>query len=134
MENKQKLVGRVISGARQAAFFTQLEWVQDQCMEHMDFRPYPGTLNLELSEESILIIEELQKEKTLSLIPPDPQFCAAKAMTVMINDISGAIIIPSEDVNIHEKNIIEIMAPIGLRKALDLNDGDSVTVIINKPG
>ncbi len=128
------LIGKVVSGVKQAAFFTQLDWVQEQCMEKLGFRPYPGTLNLELSEESLPIIDALQKEEGVTLIPPDPKFCIAKALPVSSGEASGAIIIPSEDVKVHGKNIVEIMAPIMLKKALDVKDGDSLTFIVKRPG
>jgi hypothetical protein len=44
------LSGTLVSGARQAAFFTQLDWVQSQCLDQLGFRPFPGTLNLRLFE------------------------------------------------------------------------------------
>ncbi len=133
MDKNWVLIGKVVSGVKQAAYFTQLDWVQEQCMEKLGFRPYPGTLNLELSEESLPIIDALQKEEGVTLIPPDPKFCIAKALPVSSGEASGAIIIPSEDVNVHGKNIVEVMAPIMLKKALDVKDGDSLTFIVKRP-
>ncbi|MBW2609435.1 MAG: CTP-dependent riboflavin kinase [Deltaproteobacteria bacterium] len=134
MEKNWKLKGRVVSGAMKASFFTQLDWVQEQCMEKLGFRPYPGTLNLELSEEGLQVMEALQQEEGVSLIPPDPEFCAAEALPLLVGTISGAIIMPAEDVRIHGKSIVEVLASEGLRDALDLHDGDLVTIIVSRPG
>ncbi|MGD9075837.1 MAG: CTP-dependent riboflavin kinase [Desulfobacteraceae bacterium] len=132
MQNEWVLNGKVVSGVRKAAYFTQLDWVQEQCMEKLGFRPYPGTLNVEMSEESLPIIEALQKEQGIELIPPDTEFCAAKAMLLSLGSISGAIIIPAEDVRVHGKNIVEVISPLRLKEALQVDDGDSLTLIVKK--
>ena len=52
MADRPVLKGKVVGGSRQAAFFTQIQWVQDQCAEKLGFAPFPGTLNVELAPES----------------------------------------------------------------------------------
>jgi CTP-dependent riboflavin kinase len=47
--------------------------------------------------------------------------------------VSGAVVAPAEDVRAHAKNIIEIIAPISLKEALDVDDGDSVFLTIETP-
>ena len=49
--------GKIISGVRKGAYFTPLDWVQTLCMKKLGFRPYPGTLNLEISEDYLPVIE-----------------------------------------------------------------------------
>ena len=44
--------------------------------------------------------------------------------------VSGAIVAPAEDVGVHGKNIIEIMAPISLKEALDVADGDEIMLTL----
>jgi CTP-dependent riboflavin kinase len=134
MQNEWVLNGKVVSGVRKAAYFTQLDWVQVQCREKLGFNPYPGTLNLEISEEDLPIIEALQEEEGIALIPPDPNFCAAKALPLSIGDVSGAIIIPAEDVSVHGKNVIEVISPLRLKDALHVDDGDSLTLTVKKSG
>jgi len=132
MQKELVLNGKVVSGVRKAAYFTQLDWVQEQCMEKLGFSPYPGTLNVEISEESLHIIEALQKEQGIELIPPDPEFCAAKAMLLYVGSFSGAVIIPADDVRVHGKNIVEVISPLRLKDALQVDDGDSLTLIVKK--
>jgi CTP-dependent riboflavin kinase len=132
MQNQWVLNGKVVSGVGKAAYFTQLDWVQEQCMEKLGFRPYPGTLNLEISEESLPIVEALQGEQGIELIPPDREFCAAKAMLLSVGSVSGAIIIPAEDVRVHGKNIVEVISPLRLKDALHVKDGDSLTLIVKR--
>lgn len=128
------ITGRIISGVRQAAYFTGLDWVQEQCMKKLGFKPYPGTLNLEISDECFPMIETLRRAEGVPLIPPDPQFCEARVWPLVIHGIVGAIIIPAEDVNVHGKRVIEILAPVKLKDALQVDDGDTLSLEIKGRG
>jgi len=127
------LIGKVVGGVKQAAYFTRLDWVQEQCADKLGFRPYPGTLNLEIAEDSLPELEDLRLEAGTELVPPDPEFCAAKTLPLTIEGVAGAMIVPSEDVNVHKKTIVEILAPLRLKDALSIDDGSTVTVMIKKP-
>ena len=133
MEKKYTLTGKIVSGARKAAFFTQLAWVQEQCASKLEFMPFPGTLNLEIDKPFIGVVKSLQAQNGIALLSPDPKFCDARTLPVDIGGIRGAIIIPAEDVHIHAKNILEIIAPVCLKKALKLSDGDFVTIEVALP-
>jgi CTP-dependent riboflavin kinase len=124
------LTGKIISGAGQGAYFTQIDWVQQQCGEKLGFKPYPGTLNLQISEEFLPAIESLDPKKGIELISPDPKFCNALVFQVSLGDIIGAIILPEEKVRVHPKNIIEIIAPLNIKASLHVKDGDPLTVVL----
>ena len=129
MSKKLTVQGKIVSGVRKAAFFTQLDWVQDQCGEKLGFKPYPGTLNLEIDAQTLSAIEALQKnDDGVCLTPSDPQFCEAMVWPVSIGDFPGGLIAPSEDVRVHGKHIIEILAPVNLKESLHVNDGDTLAV------
>lgn len=135
MSKNQILKGRVVSGAKKAAFFTQLDWVLKQCSEKLGFKPFPGTLNIELLPESLLDVESIQEEKGIELVPPDPidsAFCTAQVLPILIEEVDAAIIILEEKVKVHGRNIIEVIAPMSLKDALNIDDGDTVTLIIKR--
>jgi CTP-dependent riboflavin kinase len=117
MEKDLVITGKIVSGTGEGAYFTQIGWVQQQCEEKLGFKPYPGTLNLEISEEFLPAIEFLDQEKGIGLISPDPKFCNAMVFKV------------SCLVRVHPKNIIEIIAPQNIKASLNVKDGDSVTVV-----
>ena len=123
-----ELTGRVVTGAKQAAAFTQLDWVMEQCAEKLGFRPYPGTLNLEIFTGDLALLAELKDAKGPELRPPDPNFCVATVIPIQIESHQGAIVIPAEEVGIHGECILEIISAANLRRALVLRDGDPVTV------
>jgi len=130
MEEDLVISGKIVSGAGEGAYFTRIDWVQLQCNEKLGFKPYPGTLNLEISAEDLPIIESLEHKKGIELISPNPKFCNGKAFAVSLGEISGAIIMPEEKVRVHPQNIIEIIAPLNIKAALNVKDGDSVTVVL----
>jgi len=127
------ITGKIISGIKKGAFFTQLDWVQGQCLEKLGFKPFPGTLNLEIPDESVTIIDALQSQEGIELVPPDSSFCSGFVFPITIEGISGAMVVPAADVRAHGKNIIEIISHLGLKDALGVGDGDWITLTIDRP-
>ncbi len=123
-----------MSGSKAAAHFTQLDWVQQQCREKLDFAPFPGTLNLDIDPDYFPVLTELLGTDAIELSPQGSDGCAGKVVPLSIEGIRGAIIIPERKANIHGQNIVEVMAPMGLRESLGLADGHLVTLFIDRPG
>ena len=133
MKDKLTISGKIVSGAGKAAFFTQLDWVQMQCREKLGFKPFPGTLNLAVDEKKAPLITALCKKYGLTLEPPDEDFCAGHVYPASIMGVTGAIVAPADVVRVHADNIIELIAPISLKDALDADDGDEILMIIDLP-
>ena len=130
LKKNMTLCGKIVSGVRQGAFFTQLDWFQEQCLEQLGFKPYAGTLNLEISTDDVPKIEALEKEAEIEFIPPDSTFCSGKAHPVMLEGIRAAIVFPAAEVRVHGKNVIEIISDLKLKDALKVDDGNFVTLTI----
>jgi len=130
MAEDMVISGKVVSGAGEGAYFTQIDWVQQQCDEKLGFKPYPGTLNLEIFKEFLPALEILDRQKGIELISPDPKFCNAVVFKASLGDVNGAIIFPEEKVRVHPKNIIEIIAPLNIKASLKVEDGDSLKITI----
>ena len=126
----QVLRGKVVSGAGNAAFFTQLEWVRTQSRQKLGFEPFPGTLNIEIFPGNLACAESLRSQKGIKLIPTDPNFCSAKVVRVSIEGIDAAIVIPEKNVKIHGDRTLEVIAPVRLKTALGVDDGDTVEITI----
>jgi len=125
-----KITGKLVSGAEKGAYFTQLKWVREQCLEKLGFAPWPGTLNLEIPNDSVAAIEALQAKEGIELVPPDSDFCSGRVFAVSVEGIPGAVVMPADDVRVHGKHIIEIISAQKLRQALGIENGDSVTIVI----
>ncbi|WP_435547462.1 DUF120 domain-containing protein [Desulfobacterium sp. N47] len=131
MSGKQRILsGVIVRGAGEAAYFTKLDWVQKQCAEKLGFKPFPGTLNILVNRNCFPYLEDLQKKPAIELLSPNPSFCNARLLPASLNDLLVAIIIPDEEVNIHDKNIVEVIAPVSLKKTLSLRDGEEVVLFV----
>ena len=104
-----------------------------QCAEKLGFIPFPGTLNLEIVADDLGLMTNLKNEKGMELLPPDQNFCIATVFPIHIGDYEGAVVVPAEGANIHNEKIVEIISGENLRSALNIEDGDLVTIRFEKP-
>lgn len=122
------LQGSVQSGVNQAVFFTQLEWVKEQCAEFTGFTPVPGTLNVQIADSSVNEWLSLVNSCQVLLKPPAPDFCPALLLPCQISGSEGsheaAAVVPLVDG--YPQTLAEILAPVKLRGHLKLKDGDAV--------
>ncbi len=123
-----EIKGFIQRGAGQGTFFTTLDWVVTQFEKNMGFKPFPGTLNVQIAPEDVSKLEAFFHKEDFQLIPDDPNFCSAGFKRVRVNGIPGAAVFPSDEVRIHGKDLIEIMADRHVKDSLELNDGDSVII------
>lgn len=116
--------GEVTTGLGKAAFFLSQEFYTNEFKKNLGFVPYPGTLNVVVSEEYLDEINE-KKDSCQNLIKPDEGFGAVKYIKARLNDkISGAIVFPAKTT--HEENYLEFIAEAKLRDEFNLKDGDIV--------
>ncbi len=125
--NGKKLEGMVFTGEGSGKKYLALPWVKQQLKEKLGYTPYLGTLNLKLTPESVKHKQNLLKSKS-SVISPAEGFCVGLLFKASVDDIDSAIIIPQ--VQGYPEIVLEVIAPVKLRKALKLKDGDEVTVVI----
>ena len=119
-----KIDGEVTTGLGKAAFFLSQEFYTNEFRKNLGFVPFPGTLNVVVSEEYLDEISEI-KNTCENLIKPDNDFGAVKFIEAKLNgQIDGAIVFPAKTT--HEEHYLEFIAETKLRDELDLSDGDTV--------
>ena len=121
-----KIDGEVTTGLGKAAYFLSQEFYTREFKRNLGFIPFPGTLNVIVSEEYLDEISEI-KSSCKNLIKPDEGFGAVKYIKAKLNDeIDGAIVFPAKTT--HEEHYLEFIAEDKLRDKLDIEDGDVVTL------
>jgi len=123
-----ELSGAIFSSRGDGKKFLELPWVKRQITEKLGFTPYPGTLNVKLSEESVKRKKLLEKVRSIKIHPADG-YCSGTLFKAFIGKLECAIVIP--EVASYPKDIIEIIAAVNLREQLQLKDGGKVTVTVN---
>jgi len=120
--------GKVFSGSGEGAKFIKLPWVKKQILEKLGFAPYPGTLNIRLTENGVKLKKLLKKAKSIE-ISPSNGFCRGRCFNAYLMDnLKCAIIIP--EIANYPEDIIEVIAPINLREKFQLRNGDLVEIKI----
>jgi len=123
---KITLKGRVLSGGGTGSFFVKLPWAKKQFKEKLGFNPYPGTLNLQLT--SRMDIENLRKAEGIKIEPQEGFHGGRCFKALVMEKVWSAVVTP--DVQGYPRDLLEILAPVNLRKALELKDGMEVEVTV----
>lgn len=130
MKNDVAITGTVQSGVGKGCFFTSVDWVVRQCENKLGYAPFPGTLNVRVCDSDNHKLDHLFQNPDTELVSSDAEFCSAPVKKVRVSDIPAAVVLPAEDVRIHENNIVEIISGCSLKNTLGLKDGDTITISI----
>jgi len=123
------LEGTVFTGLGEGAYYILKEHYRKQFIEKLGFDPYPGTLNLKLTTEY-----DMKTRTELEAYPAveiqgfkneDRTFGLVKCFPAKIdNKIKGALILALR--SHYDRSVLELIAPVNLRKHLNLKDGNKV--------
>jgi riboflavin kinase, archaea type len=125
------LEGTVFTGLGEGAYYIGRESYRKQFAEKLGFDPYPGTLNLKLATDyDIKTRMELDAYPALEVkgfSNEDRTFGLVKCYPAMIdNKVKGALITALR--SHYDVSVLEIIAPVCLRKQLGVKDGCKVKV------
>jgi len=127
------LEGTVFTGLGEGAYYIAKEQYRKQFIEKLGFDPYPGTLNLKLTTEyDVAARKELEAYPAVEVggfTSDDRTFGQVKCYPLIIeNKVKGALI--SALRSHYDASVLEVIAPVSLRKHLKLKDGHKVKVEI----
>ena len=127
--------GTVSSGLYEGAYYISRDGYRNQIREKLGFDPFPGTLNVKISQEDFEKRRRLEKHPSVILEgfkDGERSFGACKMYPLLLNDeIRGALIVA--DRTIHDLSTMEIVSPVYLRRHFGLSDGDKVKVSFLSP-
>jgi len=125
------LEGIVFTGLGEGAYYISRERYRSQFIEKLGFDPYPGTLNLKLTTDY-----DIKSRSELEVYPAveiegfqneNRTFGSVKCYPAIIeNKVKGALILALR--SHYDASVIEVIAPVFMRKELKLKDGHKAKV------
>ena len=131
----RRISGIIFSDLGRAASFMGLDWVREGVQQCLGFAPFPATLNIRPKAPQDAEVWEAVREAKGILLPVEQGgFCSARLYPIEIQSsahaardkIKGAILLP--DVTHYPSDKIEIIAPVRLKEAFGVEDGDQLTL------
>jgi len=125
--------GNVVSGSGEGQYYVSQEEYFLQFNEKLGFRPFLGTLNIKLKTiHDIKAKDEMERIKPVVISgfrKENRTFGELRCYPCVINrKVKGVVVIPVR--SHHPSDIVEIISPLNLRKALSAKDNDYVHVEI----
>ncbi len=123
-----ELKGVIVSGTKKGAYFMSQAVYRSQFEDKLNFKPYIGTLNVQVGKEGVEKVKKLL-ETDMPKINGEDFFGDVKFKKAVLNDkIEGAVIFPEK--TRHSIDVIEFIAPQSIKGTYNMDDGDSVTINI----
>lgn len=125
------LEGTVFTGLGEGAYYISIDGYRKQFIEKLGFDPYPGTLNLKLTTDyDNKTREELEAYPSIELEGfknENRTYGPVKCYPAIIeNKVKGAVVLALR--SHYDASVIEVIAPVFLRKHFKLKDGHKVKV------
>ena len=132
LKKSKKITGIVTSGIGEGKFYVQIQKYNQEFEKLLGKTPFPGTLNIVvdkddykqflLSKDTIKVEGFKTNERTFGMI-----LCYRIKLQKGNKQIDAIITIPER--TSHPENIAEIIAPVYLRKELNVEDNDRVEIL-----
>lgn len=126
MGKKIIVEGTITKGMGEGAFFMSMPHYKSEINKKLGFDAFPGTLNIKINPKNLDALKKLKPVLIDGFASGTKKFGGARCYKSSISNIKGAIIIP--DINKHGKDIIEFIAPVHIKSALKVKDGDKIRV------
>jgi riboflavin kinase len=121
-----RIIGKIAAGLGEGQYYLSREGYRRQFIQKLGFDPFPGTLNLKLAKP--FAQGEIRSIKIEGFKDKNSTFGGCICHLAKINGIRCAIVRPER--TSYQPNLVEVIAPVHLRRTLQLLDGDEVEVIL----
>jgi len=121
--------GAVAAGIGEGARFVSQKEYMASFGKLLDFRPFPGTLNVKIGGEDIekrIMLRERAPIRVPGFVKGRASFGKIDCYRCMVGGLPGAVIFP--EMSVHGLQVLEVISPFDLRKKLSLSDGSKVDV------
>lgn len=122
---KTSIIGILKKGFGEGAYYVSQKQYQQRFKEKMGFEAYPGTLNLQINKEELLLfVSNSEPVKIEGFQTKERTFGSLTCYKVKIKNTDAAIVVPER--TRHSEDMIELIAPVNLRDSLNLKENDKV--------
>jgi riboflavin kinase, archaea type len=133
-----RLEGRIVSGMGEGAYYMSLKGYREQFRKKLGYDPFPGTLNIELSDPG-----SIHSRRVLTSFPSvfiggfsdkTRTYGWVKCYPAEINHglVKNAAILVLERTH-YDDNTIEIIAPVSIKETAGLKNGDRLHITTCMP-
>ena len=133
------LEGHVVSGMGEGAYYMSLEGYRKQFRQKLGYDPFPGTLNIELSDPGSMC-----SRRSLSAYPSIfidgfsdkiRTYGWVRCYPAEINDglVKNAALLILERTH-YDDSTIEIIAPVSIKESAGVKNGDRILITTRTPG
>lgn len=122
------LHGVIRTGMGEGGYYICQKQYMDQFDIKLNFRPYEGTLNVEIDKDDLSKLEIIKNSEGHLIdgfSSEGRSFGNVRAYKAKIRNIDCAIVIPERS---HYSNVIEIVCQYHLRRTLSISDGDRIEI------
>nr|EGQ40927.1 MAG: transcriptional regulator of a riboflavin/FAD biosynthetic operon [Candidatus Nanosalinarum sp. J07AB56] len=114
----------VRSGREEAQEYLEIDGYQDGIEDLLGFRPFPGTLNLEVDKDIYRELKEGSVQRLESFEAEGEQYPGGFLYPISVEGEEAAVLEP--DVTDHPPEVLEVVAEDKLRDKIKAQDGDTV--------
>ncbi|ADJ13787.1 DUF120 domain-containing protein [Halalkalicoccus jeotgali] len=131
------LDGTVTGGMGEGKHYISLPGYMAQFGDRLGYEPFPGTLNVELSEESVRRRGAMETFEPIHIDGWEDEDrtygpCVCYPATVIADEEYDTAHVIAPERTHHDEDQLELIAPTKLRDALTLDDEDAITVRVEE--
>jgi len=127
-----EIEGILFTGLGEGSYYISREGYVSRIRQILGFVPFPGTLNLRVSEGYEIYVPILNSINGFEVQPFEQEgrkFGGVKILKARLREENVGIVIPERT---HYENVLEIISTEHLRAKYGLKDGDKIKVVIPK--
>ena len=129
--------GTIFTGFGEGRYYVSLKGYAKPFVEALGFEPFPGTLNLRLSNESMIeqrrSLDYLRGVEVSGFRDRSRTYGPVRCFRALIAGKHRGAVLAIERTH-YDSSVLEVISPINLRKALRLKDGDDCSVTVYTEG
>ncbi|MEO9294916.1 MAG: DUF120 domain-containing protein [Nitrososphaera sp.] len=126
--------GSVVSGMGEGAYYMSLEGYKKQFKEKLGYEPYPGTLNVRLTDQLFMTARrELGRHPSIFLegfSDGARTYGWVKCYRATINGAVDAAVLVLERTH-YDDSMLEVIAPVSIKDAAGIKNGDRIKVQVH---